>query len=96
MPSLSARAAETTQRAFPGLAGATIGTTTRAWKTKLAAADEFANASAQCYIVNDKGMRTGKTWARKYLKSWDVAACDKTDGFYACLVHHEEKRAIFA
>ena len=83
-------------KAFPALKDATIGKTSRAWKMKLKAAAEFANASALCYIANDKGMKTGKAWARKYLKGWDVAACDKTGGFYVCLVHHEEKRCIFA
>jgi hypothetical protein len=87
---------KTAIKAFPALKDATIGKASRAWKKKLKAAYELANASALCYIVNDKGMRTGKAWARKYLKGWDVAACDKTGGFYMCLVHHEEKRCIFA
>lgn len=86
----------TAVKAFPSLGGATIGKASRAWKSKLKAADEFANASALCYIVRDKGMRSGKAWARKYLKGWEVVACDSTGGFYVCLVHHADKRALFA
>eukprot|EP00951_Prasinocladus_malaysianus_P026830 scaffold239200_cov29-Prasinocladus_malaysianus.AAC.1 len=80
-------------KAFPALAGATIGRNTRGWKSKAKTAEEFADATAVAYLAGTKGTRAAKAFARRYLKGWEVT---KAEGFYACLVHEADKRAVFA